>query len=247
MLQENENIISPEDKVSPPEPGAPFNPVEDVIYKRRSVRVFKKKQVPEYLVRRVIEAGRFAPSAGNAQTWKFIVVQDQNMINAMTKDGVDVCKKVAKFFDYTKPETKGKEKIAKFMQRLIPNMLHPTPFYAIKLIAEGKLGLWHGAPTVIPILVDVRTPGKPMLDAGIAGQNMVLAAHSMGLATCWVSFITTLERIPKWKKRLGIQYPYKLATSIALGYPKGNPDGYVERETQAIDWFGEDGTFNVKY
>jgi hypothetical protein len=34
-------------------------------------------------------------------------------------------------------------------------------------------------------------------------------------------------------------------TSIALGYPKGQPDGYVNRETKPIDWFAEDGTFKV--
>jgi len=62
-----------------------------------------------------------------------------------------------------------------------------------------------------------------------------------------MSFITTLEREKKWIKRFGIKYPYKLVTSIAVGYPRGVPDGHVNRETQAIDWFSEDGTFKVVY
>jgi nitroreductase len=117
----------------------------------------------------------------------------------------------------------------------------------MKLIATGRLGVWHNAPTVIVILVDMRAPGKPFLDAGIAGQNMVLAAHSLGLGTCWVSFIAPLAMMPKWRKRLGIRYPYKLVTSIALGYPRGNPDGHVPRETRATDWYAEGGTFKVVY
>ncbi len=36
-------------------------------------------------------------------------------------------------------------------------------------------------------------------------------------------------------------------TSIAIGYPRGVPDGKVERETQAIDWFEEDGSFKTVY
>jgi len=230
-----------------PEPGAPFNPVEQVIFTRRSVRFFRKRQVPEHLVRRVLEAGRFAPSAGNAQPWKFVVIQDPAMIRAMSQDVVKVCRRVMRFADYTEPGKQGRQWRARSLQRLLPNMFHPIPFGAMKLIAEGKLGVWHGAPTVIVLLVDMRAPGKPFLDAGIAGQNMVLAAHSLGLGTCWVSFIEPLSTLPGWRKRLEIRYPYKLATSIALGFPRGTPDGEVRRETHAVSWYGQDGTCRVVY
>jgi nitroreductase len=111
---------------------------------------------------------------------------------------------------------------------------------AFSAIADGKLGVWHGAPTVILILADMRSPGSPMLDAGIAGQNMVLAAHSMGLGTCWVSFAKLLETSRKYKKLLELGHPYRFASSIALGYPRGVPDGFVPRETHESTWF-EDG------
>ncbi len=247
MSEEIEAMEEEETKLKPPESGDPFNETEDVIYRRRSVRFYKKKQVPEYLVRRILEAGRFAPSAGNAQAWKFIVFQDQKMIEDMTEDVINVCKRVMKFTDYIDSGIKWKEWNAKLAMRFMSNMFHPIPFGAMKLIAEGKLGVWHGAPTVILFLTDMRCPGNPVLDIGIAGQNMVLTAHSYGLGTCWVSFCTPLGMLPRWKKRLGIRYPYKLVTSIAVGYPRGNPDGYVSRETQAIDWFVEDGTCKVVY
>ncbi|MDO9175158.1 MAG: nitroreductase family protein, partial [Actinomycetota bacterium] len=67
-----------------PQPGDPFNEVETTILGRRSVRVYRDKPVPEYLVRRVLEAGRYAPSAGNCQSWKFVVVQDPALIAEMT-------------------------------------------------------------------------------------------------------------------------------------------------------------------
>ncbi len=246
MLQKNETV-SKKENMSPPDQGAPFNTVEDVIYRRRSVRSYKEKPVPEYLVRRILETGRYAPSAGNAQTWKFIVVRDPEMIREMTDDVVTSCQRIAKILDYTAPGKEGRAKWAKLFQRLMPNSFHPIPFAAIKEIANGNLGLYHGATTVIIILYDKRSPGKPLVDVGVTGQNMVLAAHSYGLGTCWVGFIELLAMMPKWKKKLGIKYPYKLAESIGIGYPKGTPDGYVERETQAIDWFDENGVFSVKY
>jgi len=195
----------------------------------------------------LVRCAMAAPSAGNAQPWKFIVVRDQDMIREMTEDVVKFCQKVMKLLDYLKPGREGRRWLAALVQKLRKNEFHPIPFGAMKLIAEGRLGVWHGAPTVIVMLVDTRSPGKPLVDVGIAGQNMVLAAHSLGLGTCWVSFITPLEFTMKWRKRLGVKRPYKLVTSIGVGYPKGNPDGYVTRETQAIDWFEEDGTVKVVY
>ena len=236
-----------ETKLKPPESGADFNAIEDVIYRRRSVRFFKKKQVPEYLVRRLLETARFAPSSGNAQPWKFIVIQDQKMIAEMTADVVNFFKRLQLFIGYMGSRNKLKEWAAKLSQRMMNNMLHPIPLVASELIATQKLGLWHGAPTVIIMLTDKRCPGDPAVDVGIAGENLVLTAHSYGLGTCWVSFCTPIGMLPKWRKRLGIRYPYKLVTSIALGYPRGTPDGYVTRETQAIDWFAEDGAFKVVY
>jgi nitroreductase len=221
--------------------------VEKIIFSRRSVRFYQKKQVPEHLVRRVLEAGRFAPSAGNAQPWKFVVVQDSAMIAEMSREIVTVCRRVVRLADYTEPGKERREGVAHVLQRFVPNMFHPIPLAAMKLITAGKLGVWHGAPTVIAILVDMRAPGKPFLDAGIAGQNMVLAAHSLSLGTCWVSFIAPLAMMPKWRKQLGIRYPYKLVTSIGLGYPRGSPDGHVRRETRATDWYAEGGTFKVVY
>jgi len=246
MVEEMESAEETGERVLPPAEGAAFNAVEDAIFARRSVRFYQKKQVPERLVRRVLEAGRFAPSAGNCQPWKFIVVRDPRMQEEMTADVVKFCQRVMALLNYI-DGAPWKRHLAKLFQRLRPNDLHPIPFGAMKLIAEGKLGLFHGAPTVILIMVDKRGVGTPALDVGIAGQNMVLAAQSYGLATCWVSFVKPLAYLPKWQKRLGIKYPYKLVTSVVLGFPKGNPNGEVSRETQAIDWFTEAGTFKVVY
>ena len=68
--------------------------VERTIYKRRSNRLFKKKQVEPELIHRIIEAGRFAPSAGNNQPWKFIVIQDPEVLRELNQRS----KKTLRFF-----------------------------------------------------------------------------------------------------------------------------------------------------
>jgi len=51
----------------------------DVILSRRSIRIYEKKEVPEEVLKKILEAGRQAPSAGNSQPWHFIVVTDEEI------------------------------------------------------------------------------------------------------------------------------------------------------------------------
>ncbi len=48
----------------------------EAIQKRRSVRKFQDKRIPEEVLQRVLDAGRLAPSAVNLQPWRFIVIRD---------------------------------------------------------------------------------------------------------------------------------------------------------------------------
>lgn len=222
-----------------------WTPTEEVILKRRSVRLYKKEQVPEFMIQRILEAGRFAPSAGNGQPWKFVVLRDAEIVGGITETTIKICRLFKTLIDYRIPGKRWRLPIAKFSIKLKAAELHPVPFGAITLIADGKLGLYHGAPTVIMIFKDVRGISNPDLDCGIAGQNMALTAHSMGLGTCWVSFAKlAFQYTGKWNKRLGIQYPYKFISSLAIGWPAGEPDGIVARPTHAVDWY-ENGTKKV--
>ena len=51
--------------------------VSECIKTRRSIRKYQNTPVPWDLVAKVVDAGRLAPSAGNLQNWKFIVVLDE--------------------------------------------------------------------------------------------------------------------------------------------------------------------------
>ncbi|MEO0136906.1 MAG: nitroreductase family protein [candidate division WOR-3 bacterium] len=48
----------------------------EVIKKRRSVRKYKSDPLPDEVLKRILEAGRIAPSAKNIQPWKFVVIKD---------------------------------------------------------------------------------------------------------------------------------------------------------------------------
>jgi nitroreductase len=61
--------------------------VFEAIQKRRSVRAYLPEPVPEDKLRRILEAGRVAPSAGSIQPWHFIVVIDKQRREALAKGG----------------------------------------------------------------------------------------------------------------------------------------------------------------
>jgi nitroreductase len=221
------------------EEGMPWNAVEKVIYERRSIRGFKKEPLPASLIRRIIEAGRFAPSAGNMQPWRFIVVNSREIIAELEKDAVRLAKLFMFFLDYTRGGFIRRlltKPMAQLYIRLLPNELHAVPFGLMSQIAQGRSLVFHNAPTLIMLVEDRRGVSSPPTDIGICGQNMVLAAHSLGAGTCWIGLIKLCMYYPRWRKKFGIKYPYRLNDCLAIGWQKPRADGFVPREVQIVEW-----------
>ena len=229
---------------------AELTETEKTIYKRRSVRLFRKKQVPRELVQRVIEAGRFAPSAGNNQPWKFIVIRDQETIDEIDRKCKQFCRYVmlgTMPHAWIEKQTPGPDKAAlKLWQKaLIRTMVRFRGAGEMDqrargginaIVADPNYHTFFHAPTLIILLGDARGIGSVELDMGICGQNMVLAAHALGLGTCYVSLIEGLMGFPAYRRQLGIEPPFKIITSIALGYPLGKVDNIVKREKARVHW-----------
>lgn len=51
--------------------------LQECITERRSVRKYADKEVPLPLIAEIMEHARLAPSAGNSQNWRFIIVLDR--------------------------------------------------------------------------------------------------------------------------------------------------------------------------
>jgi nitroreductase/NAD-dependent dihydropyrimidine dehydrogenase PreA subunit len=223
---------------------------ERVIYQRRSNRLYKKKQVDPQLVERILEAGRFAPSAGNNQPWKFIVIQNQELLHELNQQ----CKKTLLFFSklcmpraWLEKKTPGDKtaRLERWQKALLWVLVRFAGGDADQrahggvnaVTSDPEFHTFFKAPTVILLLADKRAIGGTKLDMGICAQNMVLAAHSLGLGTCYVDLITkTIVHNRKLREKLGIAHPFEIVTALAIGHPKGKIDGIVEREKPRIEW-----------
>lgn len=222
--------------------GMNWNPVEKVIFERRSIRAFKKDPLPPGVIRRILEAGRFAPSAGNSQPWRFIVINSPEIIAEMERDAMRFVRRIMWVLDYSRSPMRQifLRPFTMFWARIFHKILHPVPFAAMMQMGKGELGTFFEAPCLILLLEDTRGAADTALGAGIAGQNMVLAAQSLGVGSCWIGFVRLLMWCrfwPRYKRLLGIHYPYKLKEVIALGYPKDQRHRHAVREILEIPWF----------
>jgi nitroreductase/NAD-dependent dihydropyrimidine dehydrogenase PreA subunit len=209
--------------------------VEKVIYKRRSNRIFKDTPVPEELLHRIMEAGRYAPTAGNNMPFTFIVVTDQSLLREIEISSMRILRLFKNL--YLNPNF-IKKIVVTIASYFMVNEMDQRPFFPLEKSEQRNDNLLYGARALIILLIDQRGISNPDLDAGICAQNMVLTAHALGLGTCYNGYIATaMKYMPGMRKRLGIKYPWKVATTIAIGYPKVKTDHAVAREDVPIIWF----------
>ncbi len=216
---------------------------EKVIYQRRSTRIYKPDQVPDDMIHRILEAGRFAPSAGNCQGWKFSVLQDRALMDEISDGTRKFLHTFSKLYQgKSLPRTLLKNTLA----IMKPEAIDQRPMLAIQALMTPKYGkepqsVFFNAPTAILILGHKQYISDMAFGTGVCGQNIVLAAHSLGLGTCYVGFATSVlnmdPKMKKYKERLGVVWPYAtVAEIITVGYPAVRMDCVVEREFPKVVW-----------
>ena len=89
----------------------------------------------------------------------------------------------------------------------------------------GFKNMFRNAPAVI--FIANPKDGTGALDCGLLGENMILAAHSMGLGTCClggpIAFMKNAPEAAPYMERLQLPEDYQLLYAIAVGYPDEAP------------------------
>jgi nitroreductase len=142
------------------------------ILNRRSVRKYEDKEIPEDVLRQILEAGRQAPSAVNRQPIRFVVVKDHEIAKAFSSD-------------------------------LFNHFIKDAPVIIVGCADVNSLltGKWAVA------------------DATIAMQNMVIAAWTLDVGSCWIGAFSE-KRV---KELLKIPDKWKVVALVTLGYPSEQP------------------------
>jgi len=102
---------------------------------------------------------------------------------------------------------------------------------------EG-FNIFYGAPTLILVSGEEKAIAIES-DCAAATQNMLLAAESIGLGSCWIGFVLVAFSSPKAKeylKELGVPDGYKPYASVALGYKNIESVETPQRKPDVINY-----------
>jgi len=200
---------------------------------RRSIRNYKQKRpVPREMVEKLIEAARYAPTGGNAQSLKHIIIEKREIMDALTLHIIDIFKdKLALCQD---------EKALAAMDPIEAKHTKEFQVYwevMLEEYDEGKDPIFLNAPLHVIIYADPSITPCPLEDATLATHQMMLTAHSLGLGTCFASnFHENANNSPAIREILAIPPESKILMGFTLGYPAIRFKRLVDREKPEVKW-----------
>ena len=185
-----------------------MNEVFETIYNRRSIRAYKNEQIPDDMIKEVLKAGFHAANGVNAQALRFTVVSDREKIKTYSDKGKKLYLEDMKAAGYENDHLRRK--------------------------LEGDDNLFFNAPTVIFVFAD-KSGLTVVEDASLAIGNMMLAAKSLGMGTCWIGLAGSLSRDGDFVRETGSEGMRHLG-SLIIGYPSKEPGPSVRGEVQILKW-----------
>ena len=180
----------------------------EAILSRRSTRSYKPDAVEPEKLQQILDAGRHAPSGGNNQTCHFLVVQNQEVL----------------------------QKLATLAENAFAKMeVTPETYSSLKSsILQSKKGgyIFHYKAPVLIIVANQKNYGNNMADCAVAVENMLIAANSLDLGSCWINqlhWLTEDAEILSYLRELGLKENERVYASMVVGYAKSE-DGLPNRK-----------------
>ncbi len=181
--------------------------VMEFLASRRSVRKYLDKPIPDDMVTQLLEAGRLAPSRGNEQPWRFIVITDpvvkEELFEPVFKQ---VLVRTAPLLIVVLGVIDPRGTVQDRTQELVEAGCFGKD---VKDFADHVLDDWAYSE----LKVDAA------LNSSIAATQIMLAAHGLGLGCCWVKLCEDDDVL----KVLGAPADYCNTAVLCIGYPDQSP------------------------
>jgi nitroreductase len=166
----------------------------EAIMGRRSIRRYEDRPVEPQAIEVLLRAAMAAPSAGNQQSWRFVVVTDRAQLDLLAE-------------------------------------------------ATQYSGMLKHAPLAIVVCGDSTSEKYPedywVEDTSAAMENMLVAAHAIGLGGCWLGYHPRRDRKDRAREILGLPDEIDTLGVASIGYPaesKPPADRYNEEYVHHDRW-----------
>lgn len=202
---------------------------------RRSTRTFAERPLAREVVRDLVSASRWSPSASNSQDVDWAAIDDRARITELSKATIDQIRLLGRLA--SNPVTRLFLRLV-FGREMAKNATRAAEF-GDKMLdrwAAGRDPIFHNAPVV---LIGHTKTGRPFGrdDAVYAAYNLMLAAERQGLATCQIGlFQMAVERSKKVRRMLGLPDGRTAEIVVVLGYPLFPFRRLVPRRTPELVW-----------
>lgn len=186
---------------------------------RRSCRKYREQTVPLEMLVDLVKIGTTAPSGTNSQGWNFVVLPTRADLLVLGGQVAGYYRKLNRLA--ANPLARWLVKIAAgdSLGRYYRNHYGSVADALRQWDEEGTDRLFHGATAAI-LVTGRRDASCPAEDALLATQNILLAAHAMGLGSCLIGFaVEAMRRSQAIKEKMAIPAAEEIYSVIALGVP----------------------------
>ncbi|HPO84008.1 MAG TPA: nitroreductase family protein [Coprothermobacter proteolyticus] len=199
-----------------------FEELSQLIKSRRSVRNWQDKDVPDEVLKQALELATYAPSGMNYQGWKFVVVKNKDMINAIADAVRSRAQKVASWEETARHMENPQVMVerAGFFRKApvliaVYSQIYPSSrdqIYLERMAHDEEAALMKS-------WLDLANPRIQSVASAIA--YLLLALHAQGLGSVWMT--GPMQAKGDIEQLLGKPEGFDLVALIATGYPDETP------------------------
>lgn len=175
---------------------------------RRSIREFQDKEVPESMVKEIIQDTCLAPTASNRQPCRFIIIRNREEIKKLSDESKrNLLADLAR-----KPDS-------------------PLKQYE-EALRDARFNVFYNAPCLVYV-IGPRDVYSLEVDCGLTAAYFMFAATSRGLGTCWIGLGAHL-RDRRILDEIGVPDDCRIVAPIILGYPVTIPEASERRFPEIV-------------
>jgi len=208
-----------------------YEAFKQIVLDRRSVRKFTDRDVSVEDIKELIDCARYAPSDTNSQTWEFVAIMNRDKIKEIEQMTWDELNNRA-----AEAEQKGLGREARLLTRSFgpyATAFSDAPVLLVLLATPYNSKFREKIFDPIALVEDAVWAEEGIKSSCLAAQNLMLAAHAKGLATCPMTGPVLLAQ-HRLRDYLGIDESKQINMVIALGHPADHPGRLPRKEVDEI-------------
>jgi len=185
----------------------------EAIRTRRSVRQFLRDPVPKEIVEQILDAARFAPSSGNSQPWRFLVVSNRENLSKLQERSIET---IEPRIDESDHVSNGEKANVKTKYRSYTDRIFGAPVFVFVFVATD------------------RYPEHADSDGALAVGNLLLAAHALGYGACYQTSLFPSDAVCGL---FGVPDGYRFICAVPIGKPAAVPENPGRRRSSELVWY----------